>query len=199
MKNSMIAITAAMFAAGSLPALAGGPVIMAPEPAPIVAPAPMMMMPANGEWTGFYAGATLGYGNASTLVGGSDMLYGVRAGYDLDLGMWVLGATASYDMTDMQYLGNSVNSLGRLGMRAGYDAGKVLPYITGGAAWVMQTDAGGNDVTENGWFAGVGAEYQLTNTWTLGAEISTNRFSDSLGSGNELDVMTAGVNANFRF
>lgn len=199
MKITMTSLAAAMIAAGSLPALAGGPVVVAPEPAPMVSPAPMMVMPMGGDWNGFYAGASLGYGNAATTSGGSDMVYGVRGGYDMDLGSWVLGATGSYDMTSMQYQGNTVNSVARLGARAGLDAGKLLPYVTGGAAWAMQTAAGGADSTEAGWFAGVGAEYQLNRAWTVGTELTTNRFSGNLGSTDELNVMTLGVNANYRF
>ena len=197
MKILAASIAASLALAATVPAFAGGPVAVMPTPAPMVAP--MVMMAPSVDWTGFYVGAALGYGNAATTSGGSDMLYGVRAGYDMDMGNWVLGGTASYDMTSMQYLGNTVNSVGRVGARLGWDGGKVLPYVTGGAAWAMQTAAVGGDSTEMGWFAGAGAEYQLNSKWTVGGELLTSRFSDNLGSTDQLNIMTVGLNVNYRF
>ena len=48
----------------ALPALAGGPVVAAEEPL-IAAPAPVAVAP-NGEWTGFYAGGQLGFGDVGS-------------------------------------------------------------------------------------------------------------------------------------
>ena len=199
MKIFATSAAAALFVSATMPALAGGPVVMAPEPAPVVAP--VVMMAPSVDWTGLSAGVSLGYGNgAIPSGGGSSMIYGVRGAYDFDFGSFVMGATASYDMTDFTYGGgaNNVNAIGRLGLRGGVDLGRALVYATGGAAWAMQTSAGG-DSTESGWFAGVGTEYQLMGKWTVGGELLTNRFSDNLGSGNELDAVTLGINANYRF
>ena len=200
MKILATSFAAALLASATMPALAGGPVMAVPEPAPIMVAPPIAAAP-GVDWTGLSAGVTLGYGNgAVSSGGGSGMIYGVRGAYDYDFGGWVLGATASYDMTNFTYGGgaNNVNAIGRLGVRGGVDLGRALVYATGGAAWAMQTTAVG-DSTEMGWFAGLGTEYQLTHTWTVGGELLTNRFTDNLGSGDELNAVTLGINANYRF
>jgi len=200
MKILATSLAATLLASATLPALAGGPVMAVPEPAPIMVTPPIVMA-TGGDWTGLSAGVTLGYGNAAVPSGGgSGMIYGVRGAYDYDFGGWVVGGTASYDMTDFTYGGgaNNVNAIGRVGVRGGVDLGRAMVYATGGAAWAMQTSAVG-DSTEAGWFAGVGTEYQLNRNWTVGGEVLTSRFSDNLGTGDELNAVTLGINANYRF
>ena len=198
MKNAMTALVAAMVVAGALPAFAGGPVVVAPEPASIVAPAPMMMMP-SGDWTGFSAGLSVAY-SMDTYRGhdGSGGLYGARLGYDYDFGQFVMGAIATYDTGSIAVGGATLNNLSRVGLRAGADMGANYIYATGGAAWATQEIAGVDEM-DNGWFAGIGAEHKMMGNWTIGGELLTNRFAGFNDSGSDLDATTIGMNVNYRF
>ncbi len=108
------------------PALAGG--LAEPAPGPVtIAPAPVA---ATGIWTGFSVGGQLGYGDVSTsgpALSGSDYTYGLRAYYDYDFGDFIVGGGLQYDNTDIDLGGvTSVDSVTRLGLRAGVDLGPEL-------------------------------------------------------------------------
>ena len=51
------------------------------------------------DWTGFYGGAEIGFANVDTNVAGSDddVIGGLVAGYDYDLGEWVIGGGLDVD------------------------------------------------------------------------------------------------------
>jgi opacity protein-like surface antigen len=198
MKMMMTTVAAGLLVAGSLPALAGGPVVVAPEPAPMAAtPAPMM--PMGGNWSGFSTGAEIAYGSDTFAGGsGSGAMYGLRGAYDYDFGSWVLGGTASYDWSNIDAGGSTLKNVGRVGLRAGPDLGDNFVYVTGGEAWATQS-TGGVSATDNGWFAGIGAEHKLTDKWTIGGELLTNRFDNFNGTGNDLHSTTLAANVNFRF
>ena len=111
--------------------------VMVPAPAPVaVAPAPI---PRGSDWTGFYAGGQLGYGQVETPAFSEDqddLIYGLHAGYNYDLGNFVVGAEIDYDWTQIGDSGSGIDldNVARLKLRAGYDAGQFLPYITAGMA-----------------------------------------------------------------
>jgi len=190
-------IAAGALALGALPALAGGPVMTpAPAPAPMAAPAPA---PMNGNWTGFSAGLDLGYADTNFAgANGSGVTYGVRGAYDYDFGNWVMGVTGSYDASDFTVGADKMKSIARIGLRAGIDAGNGYLYATGGGAQAAMT-IGGANVTGDGWFAGLGAEYRLAGNWTLGGEILTNEFKNYNSSGSALRATTLTMNVSYRF
>lgn len=192
------ALGVAMSGALAVPALAGGysaPVTEAPVAAPVVA------APVGADWTGGYVGAQIGYGDASAgAVDGGGATYGLRGGYDWDLGNWVVGAGVDWDKTEID-LGtgtDNIDNIARLKLRAGYDLGRTLVYGTGGLARA-KADLGGVSRSDNGWFAGIGAEYALNGRWTLGGEVLHNQFDDFDNTGTDLDATTASVNVGFRF
>lgn len=188
--RSMTAAAALGLAAA--PAFAGGLAPVAVEPAPVyVEPEPVMT---GGDWNGASAGLSLGYGS----IDDGAMIYGLRGGWDYDFGGFVVGATGSYDWTDMDFGGDTLNSIGRLGVRGGADIGDTLLYATGGAAWA-NASVGGTTATDMGWYGGIGVEHKLAGNWTVGGEILTNRFSDFNGSGTDFDATTFGVNVGMRF
>lgn len=194
-KSAFGATLAAMLA---VPAFAGGltdPVVEAPVAAPV---APIVT---GTDWTGGYVGAQLGYADVSaTGLDGDGAIYGIRGGYDYDFGNWVLGGRLDYDAADID-LGagaGSLDSVARLGVRAGADLGRTLIYgIAGGAR--AEADVGGTDLSDNGWFAGIGADYALTDQWTVGGEILSHQFDDFDNSGVDVDATTAAINVGFRF
>ncbi len=119
------------------PALAGGPTTPVVEPE--IVPAPMPVAAPSADWSGFYAGAQLGYGDVDSNGGGLDgngELGGVHAGYRWDLGTTVLGVEADWDAANVDLGGTAgeLDSVARLKFSAGADLGRTLVYATGGAA-----------------------------------------------------------------
>ncbi len=186
----------------SAPAFAGGltePVIAPPVAAPVIIAAPA---PVSADWTGFYAGAQLGFGRLSSDAvadDGEGATYGVHAGYLYDLGNIVLGAELDYDMTDVAFTTPAVDldSVARLKLRVGYDAGAFQPYVVAGAA---QADVSGAiNGTSDGAFAGLGVDYNLTDSIRLGGEVLAHQFDDLAGSGVDVEATTIGIRASYVF
>lgn len=202
METEMNSFTKALFGAtfGGLlaaPAFAGGLTEPVVEPAPV---APVIQAAPSNDWTGGYVGAQLGYADGS-YAGSSDnnVSYGVRGGYDWDLGNWVAGVGLDYDKTDIDLGGGSnIDSITRLKGRVGADLGRTLVYATAGGAHA-KADIAGVGHSDNGWFGGIGAEYAINDQWTVGGEVLQNEFSDFDNTGRRLGATTASVNVGFRF
>jgi outer membrane immunogenic protein len=195
--------TLALAGFAALPAFAGGLTTPIEEPAVAPAPAPVVTR-ADGDWGGFYAGAQLGYADIGSSAGGvldgSGAIGGLHAGYRWDLGMPVFGAELDYDWADAN-LGNDLGSLDnvtRLKFIGGSDLGQTFLYATVGAAWADATVAG-NGLSDQGWFGGVGADYALSSTWTVGGEVLWHNFDDFDNSGIDIDATTAKVKVSYRF
>jgi predicted porin len=183
-------------------AMAGGltePVIEA-APTPVITPAPVSY---GADWTGFYAGGQLGYGNVSSplLTNDADgLLYGVHAGYNYDFGSIVVGGEIDYDKgNDVTDAGSGIelDSVTRLKLRAGYDAGAWMPYVTIGAARAQVT--GGANLTDDGAFAGLGVNYRISDSLTLGGEVLQHQFKDFGGTGEDIDATTLSTRISFNF
>ncbi|MFC2969065.1 outer membrane protein [Acidimangrovimonas pyrenivorans] len=191
--------TFAALAAASLmaaPAFAGGMAEPVQKPAP-VAPAPVAM-PAGHDWTGGYVGAQLGYSNVNG-TGGNGAIGGVHAGYLYDFGNWVAGGELAYDTSNITLGGGGkLDHVARLAVKAGPDLGNVFLYGTLGVASAKAT-VGGASHTDNGYFAGLGADYALNNQWTLGGEVLAHRFKNFGGTGTDLKPVTAEVKVSYHF
>lgn len=170
--------------------------IIQTAPAPMAAP--VMMAPGN-DWSGFYVGGSLGYANANEDTDAFDadgLTYGVHAGYDYDFGNFVLGGeleASGFDLTDGA---NEVDSVLRAKLRAGYDAGAYLPYLTAGIASMT---VGGLDATDEGAFYGVGMDYMLSDNIRVGGEILQHEFDNFNDTGLNIDATTAAVRVSFQF
>ncbi len=194
MKFAPVAI-AAVLAAGA--ANAGGFV------APVVetAPAPVVVAPvvADSNWTGFYAGLQYGQGDAKLEFDGeSDSVdfdaYGLHAGYNRDFGQFVLGGELDYNNLDLDEGGSA--DLWRLRGRAGYDAGRFMPYVSLGAARI----SGDDDLSETGVTYGIGADFKVTERFVVGAEYTRQDFKDVADVDNlDLDTDMVQLRASFRF
>ena len=195
-------MTAVILGLTTAPVLAGGfaePIAAPPVAAPVIiaAPAPM-----SANWTGFYAGAQLGYGQLQSDAideKPQDLLYGVHAGYLYDLGTIVLGAELDYDMTNIGFAAPAVDldSVARFKLRAGYDAGRFQPYLTAGVA--QATVSGDLDGTSNGQFAGLGLDYQLSDSFRVGGEVLAHQFDDLVDSGVDVEATTLTLRASYTF
>jgi outer membrane immunogenic protein len=164
----------------------------------------------DDNWTGLYVGANFGYGNANAsadftlpgvpLVNGSEKLtgvvYGVQAGYNYQLGRFVLGVETDIQATTQKANGASVCAalacgvaitqtsedsipwLGTLRLRAGVAFDRFLVYGTGGAAYgdfkstqTMTTVLGSVTTAVSNqrpaWVIGGGVEAMLTRNWSV--------------------------------
>ncbi|MFG1401719.1 outer membrane protein [Xanthobacter sediminis] len=105
---------------------------------------------------------------------------------------------------------SSVDTFGTIRGRVGYALDRFLPYFTGGAAWANTSFTGPWGVTADGtrwgWTIGGGAEYALTNNWTVKAEYLYLDFgdknlgylnTDTASQGLTMNTVKAGVNYKF--
>ena len=199
MKNVMI-LGAVVAMATASAATAGGMAapVVEPAPAPVITP----MAPMSSDWSGFYLGAQAGAGKAE--FGGTATApdqdlnnYGVHAGYLYDLGSFVLGGELAYDKLDVDTIGDN-NDVVRAGVLAGYDAGRFMPYLAGGYAY-LDTDAFGTSENDNGYYYGVGATYAVTPKIRVGVEYLEHKFDDFNDTGVDLTAKTTSLKASFAF
>ncbi|HAR53243.1 MAG TPA: porin family protein [Roseovarius nubinhibens] len=178
------------------PAYAGN--ISAPVVEQPVAVAPAPVAPASPDWTGFYGGAQLGYGDVSSngALNGDDVIGGISAGYDYDLGSWVLGGGLDYDFADIN-LGGGTNleNVFRAKLRAGYKVGNGLIYGTGGYAQADTNTTG----SEDGYFVGAGYEHMVSQNISVGGEALYHEFENVGGTTTDVEAMTYQAKVNFRF
>lgn len=201
-RNSLIISAIALGAATTAQAgsLADPAVEAAPTPVavvPVVAPTPR-----GNDWTGFYAGAQLGYGQLESDAfdeDAEDLLYGVHAGYNYDFGNFVIGGEIDYDWTQISDSGSSIDldNVARLKLRAGYDAGEFLPYVTVGAARAFT--GGALDANDDGQFFGVGLDYQVGSNLRVGGEVLRHEFEDFDGSGADIEATTFAARVSYNF
>lgn len=196
-RTSMIAAPLAL-AAGMASAGGLAEPVMTPAPAPVPAPAPIMT---GSDWTGFYAGGQLGYGELDSDALGDDtngLTYGAHAGYLYDLGSIVLGAELDIDGTEIEDEDADIalDSVARAKLRVGYDAGNFMPYLTGGIA--QASTSGALDESDTGTFGGIGLTYQATESIRVGAEVLQHQFDD-FADVADIDATTASARVSFSF
>jgi outer membrane immunogenic protein len=156
---------------------------------PIKAPA---YLPAF-SWTGFYIGANGGgaFGNSTYNFAGlanngfdtSGGLAGGTVGFNYQIGQIVWGLEGDGDWSSIS--GSSLclgglftcqtknDWLATARGRVGYAVDRVLPYVTGGAAFgdiKVGVPTPSIDATNTGWTAGGGIEYALLPNWTTKIE-----------------------------
>lgn len=201
MKRTLI-LSTALVGALSVPAFAGSPDMGLSEPAPIAPVAPMEPVRST-DWTGFSLGGQFGYGEAYTDdpdLYGEDALYGLRAYYDYDFGNYVLGGGLQYDETDMSLDGAAtLDSVLRIGGRAGAKYQDSLFYGTAGYAKAFTEDDAVSVGDSNGYFVGIGAESMIAPNVSVGTEILHHRFEDFDVNGLEAQANTANIFVNYRF
>lgn len=161
-------------------------------------PAEVGVVDVGGNWDGPYIGVFGGYGWGTVTDDTSDIL-------DPDMGIdgWLVGVAvgANFTLTDGIVAGvvgdlawsdisggidpedgveYSVNWLGSVRGKLGFDGGAFLPYLTAGLAFANadETNHGGfgaNNVTHFGWTVGAGVEFAISEN--LSADL-LYRYSD---------------------
>lgn len=175
----------------------------------IAAPPVVIAGPAVAEgWTGFYAGGQIGnldvdYPTSSPLFpgavifDGSGIGVGFHAGYSHDFGDFVLGAELSVDFPSVDIeltpkgtpASREVDSLSIVKLKAGYDAGHLMPYALIGYARQEYDNTTGTvgDLTFDGMAYGVGMSYLAGPNVVAGIEavrfdLDTNNPATSLST-----------------
>ncbi len=199
MKKLLLAGTAILALAGGAQAADLG-VPRSPIAAAVVAPA--------FSWTGFYAGAHVGYGWAQARyndftgtfgpgsINANGFFGGLQAGYNWQVNSFVFGLEADIAASSMRRtfaLGGgdtyraSVPFLASVRARAGFAADRALIYVTGGLGIASFQDrvfdAGipatlTASNTRAGYALGAGVEYAMTQNWTVKAEYMYYGFGD---------------------
>src|SRR5690349_8999500 len=173
MKKFLLTGAALAVLAVATPALAAdmaarGPVYKAPAAAPLF------------NWTGFYAGAHVGYGWGDASGLSTDGWFGggqIGVNYQFAPN-WVWGVEADISGGEIDG-GNAAASrfkndvFGTARLRLGYTVDRVMFYGTGGLAWAdsKATLVGVSDSQTNfGWALGAGIEYAFAPNWTAKIE-----------------------------
>lgn len=155
------------------------------------------------DWTGWYAGVQYDYLDGNLAIGGDfdGDVYGLFYGYRHDFGNVVVGGELDYSIGDITRAGitTDVSSLLRLGVEVGYDAGPALIYATVGYTH-LDLKIGGASANDNGIYYGVGADFMVSDTISLGVEILRHDFNDfTTFPGNDIDFTSIGLNVAYRF
>jgi outer membrane immunogenic protein len=162
------------------------------------------------SWSGLYVGVNAGAewgridGSLPSAPGfpfnvdlDSRFVLGGHAGYQHQMGNWVLGVEGGYsNVTDSKFSSNPagascanifpcqarIDGIWQVGGRLGYAVDKWMVYGTGGWAQadVITRSAPGIEVASanhDGWFIGGGAEFALTKNVIIGAEYLHYDFS----------------------
>lgn len=197
-----IALSALVILAAPVAAMAGGPATPTVEPT-VSMPAPVMQAVQPGDWTGFYSGVSLGYGKSTAKPLGQDgklHIGGVNLGYRSQMGTLVLGGELSYDRDNITVgtADRTIKNTTALKLIVGKDFGQTLVYGDVGVARAKATLAGVSG-TDTGYTMGIGADYALNQQWTIGGEVSANRYNDFNNSGVTLKDTALTVKLGYRF
>jgi outer membrane immunogenic protein len=165
----------------------------------------------SGNVSGSYSGTLFSFsvtGEPVVDFGTSGTIGGAQIGYDLQNGSWVFGIEADIDASGIsgsgqQFSGggttvvasSKLNWVGTFRGRIGYAIDQWLLYATGGFAFgsntvnVVATGTNTGNATDTqthtGWTLGLGGEYRLTQSWSIGGEyryldLGTKTYTDSV-------------------
>ncbi len=215
----------AIASAAAAPAFAGGPVMTAPEP---VIATPVTVYAPSANWTGFYAGAHLGYGRGIAKVDGSGFagngndndgendgnnfanaggfrdhgngfIGGIDGGYRYDFGQFVLGGELSYTDSNADFgASGKFRDTTDLKLVAGYDVGKTLIYGTVGPSY-GRAKLDGIGFKDNGYVFGLGMDYAVTDRITVGGELLHRQYNNFDGTGVDVSGTSIEAKVGYRF
>lgn len=203
MKNSALVVTlAAILPIG---ALAGGLTDPLVEPV-VVAPMPSSVTNA-WNWTGGYAGLTVGYGRGSSTAGDpshSSPGAAFHIGYNRDYGTWVAGVESDMSGIARRNVDSGSTELGiagRLKLRAGPklgDDGRSFVFGTVGGA-VARTRSASGSATDIGWLAGFGVAHSLSDSIFVTGEMTHHRFRNVVNTSDNVTATVLSTALSYRF
>lgn len=169
------------------------------------------------SWNGVYGGLNGGLLNADATGSGkatvgnvSGGLLGLTAGYNAQLpSNIVAGVEVDYGLSNAD--GSTANGSGKIESlmtiraRAGLAMDRLLPYVTGGYAGgnvKLSDGVNTNSTFANGWTAGAGAEYAITDSISAKAEalyvtLDKSSVPDGSKAGYDGGVYRVGLNYHF--
>jgi outer membrane immunogenic protein len=195
MKPAVVALVLASLVGTGRLLAADFPTPAQSTPVPFYSPAPP-----SKSWNGFYLGVNGGYGlgtsqwslngTPTNIFSPNGALAGGTLGFNLAISEVLVGLEGDADWAGLDgNVGNCAintagavaacetknNFLGTARLRVGYQFDRLLPYVTGGAAFGnistgLKPPASFDSTFTAGWTAGVGIEYALTDTWSAKAE-----------------------------
>jgi opacity protein-like surface antigen len=171
-----LAFTAATLAALAVPALAGGPTVIADDPMPAAAPTPV----AAHDWSGPYVGLSYGkadaqntYSTTGTFEFDEGSYSGIYAGYLMQRGNFVYGGELAFgkirDVIDPAFPGSQYDRVLDLKGRLGFAADRALFYGVLGYSDAPFDDSGVEFDTK-GLVAGLGVDFAVSQRLTMGLE-----------------------------
>jgi outer membrane immunogenic protein len=184
---------ALMVAAGA--AQAGGPVVVADDPA-VVAPA----APTGYDWTGFYVGLSAISGTFSDDGGATSdgtSGYGLQAGYLRDLGTWVIGGELAYAKGDYDAFPLNDWTSTRLKLIGGYGAGRVMPY---GFVGLSNYDVNGaTQFSDTVTIYGIGTKFAVSPKIAVGLEYLVENKTNFDNAGFDMENSELSLRLDYRF
>lgn len=153
------------------------------------------------DWTGGYAGLNFG---SSTADDGRDVVdantYGVHGGFLSDSGLAVYGGELSLDVLNFEQ-GRDVDTASAVRLKGllGYDAGAFLPYLAVGSAVIDMDRVQNSDLSDSVFFLGVGATYQVSDSFRVGVEYLRHDTNDFDKTGLKLTLDTVSLRASYGF
>lgn len=149
----------------------------------------------SGDWSGFFLGASVARHDArtDTASGHDSSAPGLHLGYDLDFGQLVLGGEVEVENAQVQIGSVETQEMRRVKLRAGYDFGRTLGYITLGGV-----RAESEQEHDTGTVVGLGLSYSLNQNFELGGELLYQDI-DALEPGGLRRSNTVSLRASFRF
>ncbi len=229
MKRVVLAAASALVAISTI-GTAGAADLSRPHRMPAKAPA---YVAPYYNWSGFYAGinggggfghsdwnlpaGTSGFDTSGAVVGGT-------LGYNYQTGPWVFGLEGDVDYSTIKgstSTGTNIcvgiacetrnDWLGTARGRIGYAFNRVLPYVTGGAAFgnvkMTPTGFGSETDTQLGWTAGGGVEVGIAGPWSAKVEYlhvdlgNANCSAATCGASTDVgftsEVVRGGINYRF--
>ncbi|MBI3703911.1 MAG: porin family protein [Rhizobiales bacterium] len=188
-----------------------------PAKAPLYSPVPVY------NWTGFYVGINGGGGWGRSdfgptfptgTFGTSGGMVGGTLGYNWQMGNVVFGLEGDIDWSNIRgsaACGGTTCStrndwLATARGRLGYAFDRIMPYVTGGAAFGnIKTDIaglGGANTSKAGWTVGGGIEAAIAGPWTAKVEylyVDLGRGGSILGSDASFKTNIVRAGLNYRF